>query len=79
MEVAVIIEKAPGNYCAYAPEVPGCIATGQTQDEALKNMQEALLFHFEGLIEDGEPLPEVTGIACQMVDVPVEPTLRKSA
>ena len=54
----IIIEKAQNNYAAYAPDVPGCVATGKTPEETLKNMQEALEFHIKGLIEDGLPIPK---------------------
>jgi predicted RNase H-like HicB family nuclease len=54
----VIFEKANGNYSAYSPDLPGCIATGKTRREAEKNIKEAIRFHIEGLKEDGLPLPE---------------------
>lgn len=54
----IIIEKTDENFSAYAPDVPGCVATGQTPEETRKNMQEALQFHFKGLLEDGLPIPE---------------------
>ena len=54
----VIFERAGDNYSAYSPDLPGCIATGATRDEAEKNIREAIGFHLEGLKEDGEPLPE---------------------
>ncbi len=54
----VIFEKANGNYSAYSPDIPGCIATGTTRNEAEKNIREAISFHIEGLKEDGLPLPE---------------------
>lgn len=55
---AIVIEKAPGNYGAYAPDVPGCVATGDTVEETIAQMREALEFHFEGLAEDDDPIPE---------------------
>ncbi len=55
----VIFEKANGNYSAYSPDIPGCIATGATRDEVGKNIKEAISFHIEGLKEDGLPLPEL--------------------
>lgn len=58
MKYLVIIEKANNNYSAYLPDVPGCVATGKTREETRKNILKALEFHFEGLIEDGLPLPE---------------------
>ena len=57
MRYAIVIEKADGNYSAYAPDLPGCIATGDTPQEAEDNMREAIRFHLEGLAEDGLPIP----------------------
>ena len=54
----VVFEKVGNNYSAYSPDIPGCIATGSTRDEAEKNIREAISFHIEGLKEDGLPLPE---------------------
>jgi predicted RNase H-like HicB family nuclease len=54
----IIIEKAESNYSAYSPDVPGCVATGQTREETIRNIQEALAFHLEDLREDHLPLPE---------------------
>ena len=54
----VITEKANGNYSAYSPDLPGCVATGATREEAEQNMHEAVGLHLRGLIEDGEPVPE---------------------
>ena len=53
----IVIEKASNNYAAYAPDVPGCVATGKTVEETLDNMQKALKLHIKGLIEDGLPVP----------------------
>lgn len=53
----VVIEKANGNYSAYCPDLPGCIATGDTPEEAEAKMREAVQLHLEGLIEDGELIP----------------------
>ncbi len=54
----IIIEHYGNNYSAYSPDVPGCIATGQTEKETEDNMREALQFHIEGMLEDGLPVPE---------------------
>lgn len=59
----VVIEKANGNYSAYSPDLPGCVATGKTRQNAERNMREAMLMHVEGLIEDGEPVPEPDSFA----------------
>ena len=57
---AVVFERTPNNYGAYAPDVPGCISTGKTWDEMQAMIREALVFHIESMLEDGEPLPEPT-------------------
>ena len=49
----VVIEKAANNYSAYLPAVPGCVSTGNTIDETMQNIKEALAFHLEGLAEEG--------------------------
>jgi predicted RNase H-like HicB family nuclease len=54
----VVYERADHNWAAYAPDVPGCIATGQTRDEVERNFTEALAFHLEGLRLEGLPLPQ---------------------
>jgi predicted RNase H-like HicB family nuclease len=51
------VEKAGPNYSAYVPDLPGCIATGDTVDEVKREIAEAIRFHIEGMIEDGEPVP----------------------
>ena len=60
MQYAVVIEQADGNYSAYAPDVPGCIATGATIEEVTQRFREALAFHLEGLREGGDPIPQPT-------------------
>jgi predicted RNase H-like HicB family nuclease len=59
----VVIEKANGNYSAYAPDLPGCVATGATREEAEQNMHEAVQLHVNALIEDGVPVPESEAFA----------------
>jgi len=56
----IVIEDAGTNFSAYAPDLPGCIATGATVDEVKQRMQEAIEFHLEGLKEDGIEPPEPT-------------------
>ncbi len=55
---AVVFEETPNNYCAYVPDLPGCISTGKTWDEMQLMIREAIAFHIEGMLEDGEPFPE---------------------
>jgi predicted RNase H-like HicB family nuclease len=56
----VVIEKAPGNYSAYVPDLPGCVATGDTVEETEREIRDAIEFHLEGLRDAGEPIPEPT-------------------
>jgi predicted RNase H-like HicB family nuclease len=56
----VVIERAPGNYSAYVPDLPGCVATGATIEETEREIREAIAFHLEGLRDAGEPIPEPT-------------------
>lgn len=57
MRYAIVIEKADGNYSAYVPDLPGCVATGATIEECEAQIREAIEFHLEGLREDGLPIP----------------------
>ncbi len=58
MRYAIVIEKGEGNYGAYVPDLPGCVATGDTVEEVEREIQEAIEFHLEGMREDGLPIPE---------------------
>lgn len=57
MRYAIVIENAGSNYSAYVPDLPGCIATGATFEEAEEQLREAIEFHLAGLREDGLPFP----------------------
>jgi predicted RNase H-like HicB family nuclease len=57
MRYAVVIEKAGRNFSAYVPDLPGCVATGSTREEAENEIREAIRFHLDGLKEDGLPAP----------------------
>ena len=54
----IVIEKANGNYSAYSPDLPGCVATGETHDQVTRHMYEAIEMHVHGLLEDRLPVPE---------------------
>ncbi len=54
----IIVEKASDNFSAYSPDVPGCVATGATREEAESEMHQALQMHLDDIKEDGLPLPE---------------------
>jgi len=59
----VVVERADGNYSAYSPDLPGCIATGETLEEVERNMHEAIEMHVQGLREDNLPIPEPRSFA----------------
>jgi predicted RNase H-like HicB family nuclease len=61
MRYAVVIEKAEGNYSAHVPDLPGCVATGDTVADVEVEIRSAIRFHIEGLREDGLPVPAPTG------------------
>ena len=58
MRYAIVIEQAGANFSAYVPDLPGCIATGDTIEEAEASIREAIALHLDGLREDGLPIPE---------------------
>ena len=58
MRYAIVIEKAGGNYSAYVPDLPGCVATGVTVAETESEIREAIAFHIDGMREDGLAIPE---------------------
>ena len=63
MRYAVVIEKAESNYSAYVPDLPGCVATGETVAAVEAEIREAIRFHIEGLHADGIAVPQPTSIA----------------
>ncbi|WP_445492672.1 type II toxin-antitoxin system HicB family antitoxin [Rhodopseudomonas sp. RCAM05734] len=63
MRYAVVIEKADGNYSAYVPDLPGCIATGDSVKAVEIEIRDAIRFHIDGLKDDGLPVPAPTSIA----------------
>jgi len=62
----IVVEKSQTGYSAYAPDVPGCIATGKTVDKTVADMKSALVLHLRGMAEDGEKLPKPRGIAAYL-------------
>ena len=57
MRYLVVVEKGPKSFGAYVPDLPGCIAAGESRKEVLTLIREAIEFHLEGLKEDGHPVP----------------------
>jgi predicted RNase H-like HicB family nuclease len=70
MRYAIVIEKADGNYSAYVPDLPGCVATGATLAEVESQIREAIAFHLDGMREDGVPVPPPSS-QVEYVDVAV--------
>ena len=66
---AIVIEKAKSNYSAYVPDLPGCVATGQTREETEQQIRQAIELHLRGMREDGLPIPEPVSHV-EYVDVP---------
>ena len=58
MRYAVVVEEGEHSFGAYVPDLPGCAAVGETREEVLQLIQEAIEFHIQGLREDGQPIPE---------------------
>ena len=67
MRYGIVIEKTASNYSAYVPDLPGCVATGDSIEEVEREIREAIRFHIEGLQEDGLPVPEPSAI-CETVE-----------
>ncbi len=68
MRYAVIVEEGENSFGAYVPDLPGCVAVGETKEEVLRLIQEAIEFHLEGLREDGQAIP-VSSSSIEYVDV----------
>jgi predicted RNase H-like HicB family nuclease len=67
----IVIERAgDGGFGAWAPDLPGCVALGDSIEDAERQMREAIAFHLEGLREQGEPVPAPTAVAAVMVTTP---------
>jgi predicted RNase H-like HicB family nuclease len=58
VEYTVVLEKGESSYGAFVPDLPGCIAAGESKEEALDLIKEAIEFHIEGLKEEGEIIPK---------------------
>ncbi|HWW84590.1 MAG TPA: type II toxin-antitoxin system HicB family antitoxin [Vicinamibacterales bacterium] len=69
MKYLIVIEKTSTGYSEYSPDLPGCIATGETQEEVQCEMQGAIVFHVDGLKEEGMDIPEPHS-SSSYVDVP---------
>lgn len=63
MDYIVVVEKSETGFGAYLPDLPGCVAVGETREEALQLIREAVDFHIESLRENGEPVPSPSATA----------------
>lgn len=57
MQYLVVVEKGPSSYGAFVPDLPGCIAVGETENEVVSLIREAIQFHLEDLQTEGQPIP----------------------
>jgi predicted RNase H-like HicB family nuclease len=62
VKYAVVFEKAPSNWAAYVPDLPGCVTTAPTLEDARRLIAEAIEFHIDGLRRRGDPVPEPTTV-----------------
>ena len=60
LKFVAVYEQTPNNYAAYLPELPGCVSTGKNWDHIQEMIQEAVTFHLESMLEDGDPIPQGT-------------------
>ena len=67
-EYGVVIEKAASNYSACVPDLPGCVATGDSIEEVEQEIRAAIRFHLQGLREDGLPIPLPVSV-CETLEV----------
>jgi predicted RNase H-like HicB family nuclease len=58
----IVIGKTGTGYSAHCPDVPGCASVSKTVEDVMANMKKALRLHFEGMVEDGEPIPEPSNV-----------------
>ncbi len=68
MQYVVVVEKTEKNYGAYVPDLPGCVAVGDTREETLKLIREAIELHLQSMQADGEPIPP-TATTTELVEV----------
>lgn len=68
MRYLVVVEKGPTSYGAHVPDLPGCVAAGETKEEVLTLIREAIEFHLEGFKQDGQPIPAPTSTS-ELVEV----------
>jgi predicted RNase H-like HicB family nuclease len=77
MQYLVVIEHGPTSYGAYVPDLPGCVAVGETREEVEALIHEGIEFHIEGMRQDGRPIPEPSSTA-QLVTVDANTSLNRT-
>lgn len=70
MRCAIVLEKTENNYSAYAPDLPGCVATGRTVGETEREIREAIKCHIGGIREDGSLIPQPASIIENLESLP---------
>ena len=66
----IVIEGGDSaSYSAYAPDLPGCVATGATREDVESQMRDAITFHIEGLQDSGQAVPEPSQVTATYVNV----------
>jgi predicted RNase H-like HicB family nuclease len=78
MKYTVVFEKAPNNWGAYVPDLPGCVAAADTREETEQLIKEAIEFHLEGMAADNDPIPEPASYARE-IEVTLPDKLAKKA
>ena len=68
MRYLVVVEEGPSSFGAYVPDLPGCVAAGETREEALALIRDAIEFHLDGLKKAGQPIPRPSSTG-EIVDV----------
>lgn len=68
MRYAIVIEKGENSYGAYVPDLPGCVAVGETLTQVRELIKEAIIFHLEGIEGEGIQIPDLVSI-CEYVEV----------
>ena len=70
MQYVVIIERGPTSYGAYVPDLPGCVAVAETEEEVQQLIRDAIALHLESLREEGQPIPAPHSRS-EYIEVPV--------
>jgi predicted RNase H-like HicB family nuclease len=68
MRFAILVDRTATGFSAHVPDLPGCVAAGETKEETVQLIREAIEFHIEGMRQHGEPIPEPTS-SCEYVEV----------